>query len=141
MITTHRITRRRFLKHLTVLATSMAGLIPNPVLAQQAQKSDLHNLALNIINASFHNSKAVSPLGEAYLYLYPDEKNLTHLLNRIFDENPTLLDIARKNHKNSLMNALRHITTADFENGDTVNIDGWVLAKTEARISALTKLI
>ncbi len=142
MKTTNEITRRRFIKHMTILASSVTGLIHNPAFAHQSQKSDLHSIALNIVNALFQNSKVVSQLGAVYLRMNTDEKNLAHLLRKIFDENPTLLNIASKsNNKSTLMIALRKIITADFENGNILNMDGWVVAKTEARIFALTKLV
>ena len=141
MTDTNQITRRHFLRCMTLLTIPVTGMFHKTSLAQLTPNSPLHHIGLALVNASFQNRKNAFQLGKAYLREFPIEHSLSSLLNVIFEKNPSLLNTINKNKNHDLMLDLQQVITKDFENEDTINIDGWVLAKTEARLSALATFV
>lgn len=72
-------------------------------------------------------------LGRAYLALTPDEDSVDTLFDRV-------PDLDRKQPVVGQLPALQSIVTADFARQRTVSVDGWRLARTEARVAALHAL-
>lgn len=72
-------------------------------------------------------------LGRAYLALTPDEDSVDTLFDRV----PGL---DRQQPVVAQLPALQSTVTADFARQRTVSIDGWCLARTEARVAALHAL-
>jgi len=83
----------------------------------------------------------VSQVGKAYLVVQPDESSVERLISEIeraglderrgFDQ-PSTHDLGL-----ALANAVRH----DFQCGRIVNVQGWRLSQTEARVCALAHLV
>lgn len=68
------------------------------------------------------------PLGEAYVRAHPHERDadtLVHALRRA--------GVTATGGRRAMAAATRH----DFASGNTVDIDGWLLSRTEARVCAL----
>lgn len=78
--------------------------------------------------------ESATEIGRQYLTRYPAErgvKMLTELLGLEFLEQSTATEIRE---------SLRAKIRMDFESGDCVSIEGWVLARSEARVCALVSL-
>lgn len=75
-------------------------------------------------------------IGMNYLNAYPEENNYSTLLEKI--------NIALENHsdlKNENINPqILKIIKADFASENIVNLNGWILSRTEVRIYAIAAL-
>lgn len=82
----------------------------------------------------FTDQDAPYLLGKRYLDLYPHHKTEVFLLaERIQSLQPPTAMVLKK--------MLRRQRESDFHNGETITIDGWLLARTEAEACALTVLL
>ncbi len=77
----------------------------------------------------------VAPIGLAYRRLVPDEDDAT----RLEDLLPTMAGLDAASALEALP-ALAVEIEADFAEGRTIDVDGWVLSRTEARAAALISL-
>jgi hypothetical protein len=123
--------RRNFLGALLTFlsASSIAGSARAP--------EDLPAPAETLLRA-IRDRRAARVIGDAYLSLYPEERNrdfLTHALIAPNDSHATPL--ATAGHARAL---LRKMRKSDFEGGDTVMLDGWILGRSECRLCALAAL-
>ena len=96
-------------------------------------------LSLPSALAAIHNPETIAALGESYRISVPDEDNLEELRNML------LLDvednvIAQDTDDATLKQLLEERVKSDFDQGETVILDGWILSKTEARQCALFSL-
>lgn len=78
--------------------------------------------------------KAARMIGKEYLYARPHEADRATLLT-------DLMGPANLESPQHLRKRIAELKMRDFENGDIVIIDGWILARAEARICALTYMI
>lgn len=95
-----------------------------------APHQHLRSMLMNI----FPDPAAPQALGQAYLERYPAEADV-RLLMRSFQDDadlPEARDLAQR---------LGERRSRDFRDGDTVVVEGWVLARSEARLCALTVLL
>ena len=76
----------------------------------------------------------LSLIGEKYRKKYPDESSKDKML-QILQGNSSHVN------NSNFIKVLRQKIDKDLENCQTVIIDGWLISKTEARISALIYLI
>lgn len=75
------------------------------------------------------------PLGEAYLAGFPSEARRDVLETRIRQRLPH-----RATRRGPTRATLQRVIEADFAAGDTVRLHGWILSRTECRLSALAAL-
>ena len=143
MATANRITRRRFLGWSAIVSAPFAGLwnivIQTPT--RSSLDSQLKQFAAHLVRAMFRDSSSAARLGTAYMRDVPTECDLAYLLNALSAENPSLEGIVTRNEEDNLRIALHQTIKRDFEYGDVVSIGGWVVARTEARLSALASLV
>jgi len=78
----------------------------------------------------FDHLQEVRVVGQRFLELHKNESCLSCLMSRIFQE-----PVARNQH--SLRRYLDSRRTHDFESGNVVELDGWLLSATEARVFAV----
>jgi len=78
----------------------------------------------------FSDPEAGRALGRHYLAAFPDEASLVRLTQGLLT-----LEALRSSH--SFTERIAALRTRDFENEDMVSVDGWVLARVEARLCAL----
>lgn len=81
--------------------------------------------------------KGAKVLGMRYLAMYPEEADVNKLL-AVFGRSPE--DIKSFCDQPTLRKSLGSSQEKDFREGNTVIVDGWVLARTEARVCALAAL-
>ena len=117
--------RRSFLSHST-LAT-IAAWFPASWFAGKATNAHLYAEPelLHIIDAP----EKVQAIGTSYRTAYPEFDSTDKLLQA--------LKTAEADVKNALNTQVRH----DFEQGNVVQVEGWILSTTEARQCALYTLL
>ncbi len=131
-------TRRRFLLSTVTGLLGAYGLCRDPAAAIAHHSSQFPSNAieteLKTLFSSIENARAV---GRRYLILFPDEANRRFLL-----ENSVLNALRRwpATDRASLRKALCRQRSQEFLNGNTVILDGWVLARCEAHLYALMAL-
>jgi hypothetical protein len=77
----------------------------------------------------FDRPDSAAAVGREYLREHPDEVDVSTLLAALDSAGPR-----------SLHEWLRWRQAHDFEHGQTVTVQGWVLARTEARLCVLAAL-
>ncbi len=109
------ITRR----HLLALAAAYAAL-PRATLVFETDVSNLGPA-----------SPALAALGRSYLAAYPDEGDAEKLLRGIAGNR------AQPCSRAAWCDLIRERRADEFAHADTVIVDGWILARCEARLCAL----
>lgn len=79
---------------------------------------------------SSRGAESARVIGAAYLSAHPEESAVLPAFLRGLR--------ARPGDARGLAGELAALVRADFERGNTVRLDGWVLSRTEARLCALT---
>jgi hypothetical protein len=77
-------------------------------------------------------------VGKAYLERVPAEASASRLVDQVAAALPAGHRALREASDADLRSLLEARIRADFEDGKVVDVDGWVLAPTEARLYALT---
>jgi len=78
--------------------------------------------------------KTIYSLGDAYLHQHPGESSIKLLLNNLTCEHSAE---SKKMLKYQLLNKIEEQVKLDFNSGNVIVLEGWVLARTEARQCAL----
>jgi hypothetical protein len=89
--------------------------------------------------ASINDSATISAVGMAYMKQVPAESNATALVDRLLAGHDGK-DIPETTDSLALQKILSQKVLADFEKGEYVVVNGWVLSRTEARQYALYSL-
>ena len=121
--------RRNFVT--TTTAASIAICVP--ILCSCAVDDDVVLTLSNPKSLSqIWDAKTINTIGIAYRSIHANEKNKRTLINAIYkNRNKKTVDLEK-----DLMDSI----TKDFNTGNTLMIDGWVLSQTEARQCALFSL-
>jgi hypothetical protein len=82
----------------------------------------------------FGDLDSARSIGKRYLALYPNGKDRALLLAEH-------IQIAQLRTSGELIKVLAGKRELDFQNSKTVLIDGWILARTEVEVCALTVLL
>lgn len=128
------LTRRRLLSWCAALALVpgaagvAAGAMPEPA------PDDLSSHMRDLLGEIFGDRAAAQALGEAYLRRYPTRPESAEVMKDLLaDHSPR--DAA------ALGRLVTERRVRDFREGRTVVLDGWVLARSEAQLCALTVLL
>lgn len=127
------LTRRQALVYLGGIA--VAGLIPGTAI--QATPSRSVVTAAMELFGKLETRVSAALIGQAYLRRYPSENNaetLLHALDFMVGRNPADADVT------VLARWYAERISQDFESVNVVNVDGWVLSRTEARVFGLLSL-
>jgi hypothetical protein len=122
----------------------MVGLVSLPLVGMvdmtRIQEQILHLIrdsapALQaLMLALFENPEGARVVGQRFLSLYQNEAQLDFLLSKIFQGG-----VVPRNE--CMLSAYLDIRKRlDFEKAHVVNVDGWVLSVTEARVCAVVAL-
>lgn len=137
-----KFTRRR------ILILCAAGLIPKIGWGRQVLKEDIElsntktrQIATRLVEATFSDPSRAMRLGALYMHELANGQDLNSLVNAIIRNNSLLADKISGTGNRAIKDALQWQIEKDFEYGEVVNIDGWVVACTEARLSALTNFV
>lgn len=85
-----------------------------------------------VVRSLFRDTEGARLLGRLYLRDHPDESDASALLN--------LLNVAAPLDATALRHRIAEQRMADFRSGHLISIEGWLLARTEARACALAAL-
>jgi hypothetical protein len=133
-----RITRRRFVA--TVIGIGASGLAigtrPWRALVAFAPVTMAERLA-----GLLTHRESARVVGRAYLDRVPGESTASGLVERITAGLPGGWRTARDASDAELRALLAESIRSDFEEDRVVDVDGWVLSPTEARLYALTTLV
>ena len=89
------------------------------------------------IAMALSDGRYAGKLGRVYLDEFPADRDLTRLIDLLFP------DLARRPapvQATALAESLAKRVRQDFVDGNVVSLEGWLLARTEARICALLAL-
>lgn len=114
------LSRRELLAGAAVLATSAVGI---------ACRADPEHPGAPTWLAAGFDRPALITLGGAYLATHPDERTVMAL-------DAAVQDARGGRWPWSVSRDLPAILAHEFETGDTVLVDGWLLSRTEARLCA-----
>jgi hypothetical protein len=120
------LTRRQLLKVAAALAAGFA--VPDRAAAQQRDPLLEFLLAVRV------DPQHLALYAEAYLAGHPGEKNPAVLIRALVGE-------AGGSAGADVRKLLREKIRGDFEEGRTVNLDGWILAESEVRLWCLIHLL
>jgi len=96
-------------------------------------------LSVPAMMATLSDSKTIMALGNAYMEQVPEENSPGTLIDRLM-MNSDGTSIPETSDSLVLQEKMQQKVRADFENGATLVIQGWVLSQTEARQCALYSL-
>lgn len=134
------VTRRGFLRTL-LLAGSLVFMRRAEAFDTIADPHPDHLLSTKLVDL-FHNKNSARAIGLEYLRIAPalerHPRELTRLICSHWQEREKQIDHADIGRlKQILMDQQRE----DFANGRIVNVQGWILSETEARLCALAALV
>lgn len=133
-------TRRVLLRGIGVLglaavATPGVASVSPPLDPRQAR------VAADIVRGTVSNVRGAARLGAAYLRTAPDEADLTRLLDALTAHNPDLAHPGERDMPGDAGSTLRRQIVMDFEQDAVVDVDGWILSRTEVRLAALAHMV
>jgi hypothetical protein len=129
-------TRRKFLLSITLMgALSWIGGSSGLARLRGSQKCGTTVAEIKpCLLGLFEDLDSPRILGKRYLDLYPHEKPRVQLLaTRIQSSQPWTTSTLKK--------SLARERELDFQNGEVVIVDGWLLSRTELGVCALTVLL
>lgn len=88
-----------------------------------------------------HDLQAARAVGQAYLRDAPQESDACILTDMIIKSGTDLMQRFDVLSEKDLIAKLRNAITEDFVSENTVQVDGWILSRTEARLCALCALL
>ena len=129
--------RRHFIFY-TVISTAAVSI---PFLNCSSPDPELDKkLAMPETLAQTYDEKTIMEIGQAYGKTYPDEYSISDL-EKLLTKTETGKTIAGSETAEMINSTLNEMVKKDFQTGDTVVLNGWILSKTEARQCALFTLI
>lgn len=127
--------RRRLILGIAALASLAAGRIGlNFVGTRQTAESQDGADAVRRLTSLFSDRNAAKEVGRRYLVLESNEADIAVLLAALPANEPDI-------NMRTLRAAIQRRRERDFREGNVVLIDGWVMARTEARLCALAALV
>jgi hypothetical protein len=91
------------------------------------------------LSAAVGDTRAAARIGRSYLAAHPGEQNLDKLLEAIDAALGGALGEAG-GASQSILSALQSVVPAEYRRGESVEVQGWVLSPTEARVYAALAL-
>lgn len=127
--------RRHFL---SLVGLSITALASHPVWGALAGKPAIPALARRLQDA-LPNAASARALGNACLARHPEEADAAALARQV---TALLAPYARPAASGrELADALSRLRVSEFQRGDVVDLDGWVLARSEVTVCALVAMV
>ena len=132
-------TRRGFLRRTCAIVAMLPTRLPE-LIAGTATSPGLDPLASKL-NGFFHDKDSARVVGREYLRIVPAEADALKLAELICAGRPERY--AELSHASmvKVRRMLLHQQREDFDQGRIVNVKGWILSQTEARLCALATLV
>jgi hypothetical protein len=96
--------------------------------------ADVHRYIKRTLGAILSRELTPQTIGRRYLSAHPEEADVDHLRRALVGQSAAP-------HTAQLEARLTQLRQQDFENGEIAIVDGWILARTEARACALLTLV
>jgi hypothetical protein len=93
------------------------------------------------LGSVFYNRKSATVIGLEYLRSAPNEADVRRLTNLICSRWQGRYDAIAPEATARIKEMLLHQQREDFDQGRIVNVRGWILSETEARLCALAALV
>jgi hypothetical protein len=123
-------------RRLLLTATALSAIFSARV-AVSLLSSEWSGGAANRLRALIPVPASAREIGRIYLAQYPEEAGIDTLTHLILSSlSPQSLDVAALDQQ-ALTATMSSRVRADFEQGCTAQIGGWILSRTEARLCAL----
>lgn len=123
------ITRRHVLRQLATILSAVA--VSSPAYSTQGASRGVSDSNLSVvIDELISNQTSAAIIGESYLAQYEHERSadiLSHEIHASLGVETGEID------QQDLLKQIR----VDFEHADIINLHGWLLSRTEARLCAL----
>lgn len=116
--------RRRYLLKLAAVAP-LAALVPTVLLESRTDAA---------LAAALPHGDSARAIGQRYLAAFPAEADAARLRSSLFT------DVAPGDAA-TMRRHLKSRVQRDFTDGETVELDGWILARSECRACALLSLL
>jgi hypothetical protein len=126
--------RRRLLK-----AFAAAPFFATPIAAGAALSETTLEARLAALAAS--NISSARSIGRAYLSLDRSEADKDDLVRAVLDRMDLAPAVLNRSNTTTLQSLIDRAIRLDFCQYDTVQLDGWVLSRTEARLCAIASLV
>ena len=123
--------RRTVLRALLAAGPVLLGFAPRLGWTKPPPKGK-HDMAVAAALTMQGDAEAARAVGRAYLSAYPSERRQSIIAG--------LEGAAARTGKlrgETFFDALKRASRADFAAGETVEVEGWILSRTEARVYAL----
>ena len=133
---TQTFSRRNFI---SFSAAILAGIMVSPDITQRYLSRN--RLGNRFVKTFAHDLKSARAVGQAYLRNVPQESNACILTDMILKRGTDLMLRLDALSEKDLIAKLRDLITDDFTSENTVQVDGWILSRTEARLCALCALL
>ena len=124
--------RRDFIQ----LSAFTAAAIGFPLLHSCNQSAE-NEMAEPLFLSRLFDEKGISDAGKAYIKKTPLENDKNKLIQLLSDDS----EILKSSDQKAIYQYLDEKVKQDFETGNTILVNGWVLSITEARQCALYSLI
>jgi len=125
--------RRRFITLSTITAVAVGVPFSN---CSQPDLALDKLLAMPQTLSRLQDEKTLAAIGKAYGALHPDEYSLRKL-----ERNLAVNNLSSDTSPNKIFATLDKAIQADFDSGNIIILEGWVLSITEARQCALFSLM
>lgn len=133
------IDRRKFIGNLLCLGGIAVLATPQRSLAWVTQHAGLNRPGMPLTQL-IRQQESARVVGRAYLEAVPAEGNALQLSDTLMASLNLDAENAGALAPEQLHQRLRERVRADFRNGRTVKLEGWILSQTEARLMALIAL-
>ena len=87
------------------------------------------------------DTEGVNIIGQSYLEDFPEENDPYIIVRRIKMSHPVTTARLRTVKESDTGTLIADMVTEDFQKENIVNLNGWILSNTEARLCALTSLL
>lgn len=133
------IDRRKFISNLLCLGGIAVLATPQRSLAWVSKHAGLSRAGFPLTQL-IRQQESARVIGRAYLEAVPAEGNALQLSDTLLDSLNLSTEKAASLAPEKLHQRLRERVRADFRDGRTVKLNGWILSETEARLMALIAL-
>jgi hypothetical protein len=132
------LTRRGFLR----MTCAIVAMLPTrlPELFAVTLASSGRDRLVSKLDGFFHDKDSARAVGREYLRIAPLEADTLKLTAFICAHRQERYDELNFASMGKVRSILLHQQREDFDKGRTVNVQGWILSETEARLCALTAL-
>lgn len=127
--------RRRFL---TATAGVLSALMLPAIYMRRSQTTAPENVSEKLVR-TLNDQEAAAIIGRDYLKLYPEEAKVDLLVKKILPSD--LRENWRITETEHLSEEIDNQIKTDFDRGEVVPLEGWILARTELRLFALAALL